>query len=160
MRVIQIRQRILWRLVDSILYQILYPDERALRYFAVDDRLRPIDPSVLSRMADIAHERNQKDRPKFNVISDLTTAVHIGDLVEVDRTDLTKTSWRIVELEDGKMNAILSSAIEEIGTAPSEQDFDNLRSVHGDAAARQAKRMVRQRAREDSFGPSWKLTRA
>ena len=33
----------------------------------------------------------------------------------------------------------------------SEQDFDTLRTVHGDAAARQARRMLRQRAREENF---------
>lgn len=151
LRAIQTRQRVLRRLIDSILWQILYPDERALRYFAVDNRLRPIDPPVLMRMAGIAHHRNREDRLKFNVVSDLTTAVHIGDLVEVDRTNLTKTSWRVVELKEGKMNAMLSSSIEERGGALSEQEFDILRTVHGDAAARQARRMLRQRAREESF---------
>ncbi len=77
LRVIQTRQRILRRLIDSILWQILHPEERALRYFAVDDRLHPIDPPVLMRMADIAHQRNHKDRLKFNIVCDLTTAVHI-----------------------------------------------------------------------------------
>lgn len=150
-RVIQTRQRILRRLIDSILWQILYPDERALRYFAVDDRLRPIDPPVLMRMADIAYQRNREDRLKFNIISDLTTAVHIGDLVEVDRTNLAKTSWRVVELKEGRMNAVLSSTIEAKGGSLSEQDFDTLRTVRGDAAARQARRMLRQRAREEGF---------
>src|SRR5207245_7159407 len=102
LRVIRTRQRVLRRLIDSILWQILYPEERALRYFAVDDRLHPIDPPVLMRLADIAHQRNREDRLKFNVVCDLTTAVHIGDLVEVDRTNLTKASWRVVELKDGK----------------------------------------------------------
>ena len=76
-------------------------------------------------MADIAHQRNREDRLKFNVVCDLTTAVHIGDLVEVDRTNLTKPSWRVVELKEGKMNAVLSSTIEEQGGSLSEQDFDD-----------------------------------
>jgi hypothetical protein len=150
LRVIRTRQRVLRRLIDSILWQILYPDERALRYFVVDDHHRPIDPPVLMRMVDIAHKRNREGRLKFNVVSDLTTGVHIGDLVEVDRTDLTKRSWRVVELKEGKMNAVLSSAIEEKGGALTDQEFDALRTVRGDAAARQAKRMLRQRAREAS----------
>jgi hypothetical protein len=139
------------RLIDSLLWYVLGPDERALRYFAIDDRLRPIDPPVLKRVADIAHQRNREDRLKFNVICDLTTAVHIGDLVEVDRTDRTKASWRVVELKEGKMNAVLSSAIEGKTEPLSEYDFDTLRTTHGDAAARQARRMLRQRARKDEF---------
>src|SRR3990170_2626170 len=151
LRVIRTRQLILRRLIDSILFQALYPDERALRYFAVEDRLHPIDPPVLMRMADVAHQRNREDRLKFNVVCDLTTAAHIGDLVEVDRTNLSKASWRVVELKGGRMNALLSKTIEEKGGSVTEQDLDTLKAAHGTAAVRQAKRMIRQRDRQDSF---------
>lgn len=151
LQVMRARQQVLRRLIDSILFQILFPDERALRYFAIEDRLHPIDPPVLMRMAEIAHQRNNEDRLKFNVISDLTTAVQIGDLVEVDRTNRAKTSWRVIELKEGKMNTVLSSLIEEKGGSLTDQDFATLKATHGEAAARQARRMLRQREREESF---------
>src|SRR5437899_969879 len=68
LRAIQARQLVLRRLIDSILFTVLYPETRALRYFSVDDRLHQIDPPVLLRAAEIAHERNREDRLKFNVV--------------------------------------------------------------------------------------------
>ena len=73
LRVLDNRQLVLRRVIDSILFQMLMPETRALRYFSLESRMRPIDPVVLERTVQIAHQRNQTDRLKFNVVCDLTT---------------------------------------------------------------------------------------
>ena len=112
--------------------------------------LEPFEPH-LKRTAQAAHELNAADRLKFHVICDLTTGVYIGDLVQVDRSTLTGRSWRVVELKEGRMNDLLASTIEEKGGELSPADLEEVRQSLGDAAASQATRMLRQRARTEAF---------
>lgn len=150
-RVLNHRQLVLRRLIDSILFQMLMPETRALRYFSLENQMRPIDPIVLKRTVAIAHRRNQSDRLKFNVVCDLTTVAHIGDLVEVDRPARGGSSWKVIELKEGRINELLSSAIEEKQGTLSEEDLGRLRTQLGRPAEQQAKRMLRQRSRQEEF---------
>lgn len=151
LRVLHHRQLVLRRLIDSILFQTLMPETRALRYFSLESQMRPIDPTVLKRTAEIAHRRNQADRLKFNVVCDLTTVAHIGDLVEVDRPVQGGSSWKVIELKEGRINELLSSTIEEKHWALSDEDLRILRTQLGRPAEQQAKRIMRQRSRQEEF---------
>jgi hypothetical protein len=83
LRVVEARQRVLRRLMDAILFQVLYPEHRASRYFAAQTGMQAIDPVVLRRTADIAHRRNADDRLIFHLVSDMTTVAQVGDLAFV-----------------------------------------------------------------------------
>lgn len=150
-RVIRNRQVVLRRVIDAILFQVLYPEHRAIRYFSTEKRLRDIDPEVLRRTADTAYRLNRADRLKFNVICDLTTMAHVGDLVEVDRSDLVPGKWQVIELKDGRMNKILSNILAQKRQPLSHTDFNNLTQSLGNKAAQQAQRMLRQQDRIDNF---------
>lgn len=93
------RQLVLRRLMDAILFQVLYPDHRATRYFATQTRTQPIDPDVLRRTAETAHRRNREDRLKCHAICDLTSIAQIGDLIRVDRS-IPTGGWTIIELKE------------------------------------------------------------
>ncbi len=150
-RALHNRQVVLRRLIDAILFQILYPEHRALRYFSIEKRLRRIDPMVLRPAAETAYRLNRNDRLKFNIICDLTTMAHIGDLVQVDRSNLVPGRWRVIELKDGRMNEKLSNIFHQKEYCLTEEDFNKLADSFGDKAAQQARRMLRQRAREENF---------
>ena len=147
-KVLQARQLVLRRLVDSIARVILHPDEWALKHLALEDRVKRFDPKDLTQTIREATKRNKSDRMKFNLVCDLTTGIHIGDLIEVDRSARGKRSWQLIELKQGKINAILTSAIEEKQGQLSDEDLDHLRAALGDKAEKQARRMLRQRSRQ------------
>jgi hypothetical protein len=150
-RVLRQRQLILRRLIDSILFTMLVPNEWVLRHFRLDNQIRPIDPEVLRKTIIAATERNREERLRFSIVSDLTTAVQIGDLVEIDRSTLTGRSWRVVELKTGKINEILSDLIEQKQGKVSDEDKAMLRNLLGPKAVGQINRMLAQQSKQKSF---------
>jgi hypothetical protein len=145
------RQIILRRLIDSILFTMLAPNEWVLRHFSLSDQIHRVDPRILERTIEIATERNREERLIFSLVGDLTTAVQVGDLIEIDRSNLAKRSWRIVELKEGRVNEVLSSLIEEHGGELTEQDLSILRESSGPEAVKQVKRMLAQQNRQKGF---------
>ena len=68
----------------------------------LDFRITPIQPAVLERSVKFASQRNAEDRAKFYLVSDLSTVVQIGDLVEQNLHERGLRKWHILELKDGK----------------------------------------------------------
>lgn len=153
LKILRARQLVLRRLIDSVLWAMLAPseDQWALRHMWVEHKIRRIEPEILKRTIDQAVARNKSDRLKFSVVCDLTTAAQVGDLIEIDRSALSKSAWRVIELKDGKVNALLTSAIEEKGEAFSKRDWNELQTKHGERAVGQARRMLRQRDRQSEL---------
>ena len=147
-RVLRHRQLVLRRLIDSILFTMLVPNEWVLRHFRLSDQIHPIDPVVLRKTIEMATERNREERLRFSIVSDLTTAVQIGDLIEIDRSSLTGRSWRIIELKTGRVNEILSSLIEQRQGVISNEDRDVLQNSLGPKAVKQVTRMLAQQDRQ------------
>jgi hypothetical protein len=141
------RQLILRRLVDSILYTLIRGENWLLRRLTVDLQIHSIDPSVLRKTIQVAVDRNREDRLKFNLVSDLSTVVQIGDLLEVDVTAQDDRKWKVVELKEGKINKVLAQIIEHEGASLSESALNSMKELVSDTAPKQAKRMLRQRTR-------------
>lgn len=151
LKVLKERELVLRRIVDAILITILRFEIWILRRVIVEDRIRRVDPKVLSDTCRIASHRNSESRYRFSVISDLTTVVQIGDLVEVDLTPGTKNGWKIIELKKGKMNEILSGILEERSAGSFDQVVEEVRSSLGPYAAKQARRILAQEKRMKDF---------
>ena len=132
-RILRNRQITLRRLVDSILYAIIRAQSWLLRRFTMDLRIRPIDPVVLERTIQVAVARNRENRLKFNLVSDLSTVVQIGDLVEVDLTARKDRKWAVIELKQGRVNELLAGMIGEKETLEAE-DFESIKKLVGDTA--------------------------
>lgn len=145
--VLRNRQIVLRRLVDSILYTIIRAESWILRRLTVDLQIHPIDPVVLERTTQLAVERNRENRLRFSVVSDLTTVVQIGDLVEIDMMTPGSRKWAVIELKEGKVNELLSRMIHEKGEALTDEDFELMRQLASDKAPKQAQRMIRQQTR-------------
>lgn len=147
-KVLQARQLVLRRLVDSIAAAILHPNEWAMKHLSLEDKIKRVEPKNLALTVQEAARRNKSDRMKFNLVCDLTTGIHIGDLIEVDRSAMDKRSWELIELKEGKVNAILTNAIEEKHGELAEEDLNHIKATLGEKAEKQAKRMLRQRSRQ------------
>ncbi|MGE0273787.1 MAG: hypothetical protein AB7P84_21160 [Alphaproteobacteria bacterium] len=150
-RALRNRQLVLRRVLDAILFQVLWPEHRASRYFATEDRLHDIDPVVLRRTARDAFRLNREDRMKFHVICDLTTIAQIGDLVRVDRNDPRSRQWAVIELKEGMMNEVLTGTLAARSHEHAEEDYREIAEKIGEKAVRQTQRMARQVARTENF---------
>lgn len=95
----------------------------------------------------MAADRNRENRLKFNFVSDLTTVVQIGDLVEVDATARKDRKWTVIELKEGRVNELLTGMITEKEATLAEKDFESMKELVGDTAPKQAQRMLRQQRR-------------
>lgn len=148
-RVLRDRQLALRRIVDTMVYTMLGEDEWVIRRLG-DDKIRSIDPQVLDRTLKVASVRNEQSRYNFSVVSDLSTAVHIGDLFEISFRAGERRAWKILELKEGKVNTLLSEILGE-KTSLTEEDLISLNQRLDKSKVKQAERMVRQRATRYQF---------
>lgn len=150
LKILQTRQLVLRRLIDSILWSVLSPkgDQWAMRHLSIEGGMKRIEPGIVRRLVEVATTRNRLDRLKFNLICDLTTGAQVGDFIEIDRSTLSECSWKVVELKEGRVNAILTSAIKEREGKLSEEDLRGIERDLGNYAIGQARRMLRQRSRQ------------
>jgi len=145
-RVLKARQLALRRIMDAVLFTTLQYKTWIIRRLMIEDKPRRIDCDVLGRTLKIATERNREDRMNFNVISDLTTCIHVGDLCELTLSGPNR-GWRIIELKEGQMNAVLEGLIEQSGGTLSDEELSRIEKSMGHHSRRQAQRMVRQQQR-------------
>jgi len=147
-RVLQARQLVLRRVVDAILFTTISNRTWVVRRLMIEDKPRRVDRDVLARALEVATERNKEDRMNFNVVSDLTTCVHVGDLCELTLSGPNK-GWRIIELKEGRMNAVLHGLIEDAGGALSDERLSEIEKALGPHSRKQVQRIVRQRRRRE-----------
>jgi hypothetical protein len=147
LRILQDRQIVLRRLIDSILYTIVGAKTWVIRRFLQEYRIRPINPETLGTTVEFASCLNRQERMSFNLVADLTTVVQIGDLISIEIAELGRAKWTIVELKEGRMNEILSGIIEGSHGSITSDDRQLIKTALGDHALKQAQRMMRQRSR-------------
>lgn len=143
-RVMQARQLVLRRLMDAILNTMVNYQTWIMRRFSLDYEVHRVDPNVLRHTLDIATQRNHEDRTTFSLVTDLTTFVHLGDLLEISLSPETGGKWKVVELKGGKVNEVLSGFLEKRDFSVGEGDSETLRAQLGNHAPRQAARIARQ----------------
>ena len=141
------KQLILRRAADAILYHLIAQKNWVLRRVILENRVREIDPRVLARTLETATEMNRNDRETFNLITDLTTAVHVGDLVQISFRE-EERRWKLIELKEGKFNDLLQEVIKDKPPEEIEADKSRIAEQLGEKAVTQLNRMLRQQQRE------------
>lgn len=137
-------QIILRRLQDAILAHAVLKEPWILRRMQISDQIARVDPEVVRRTLEVASERNREDRSSFHVISDLTTAVQIGDLIRIQMNS-EGHQWEVLELKEGCTNQTLGEVIRAHAEREAlDQATQNLSKKQAD----QLRRMLRQKARE------------
>lgn len=143
LRIIQGRQLVLRRIIDTMVYSIIAPDDWIMRRLGGDEP-RSIDPRILERTLRYANVRNEESRYRFAVVSDLSTLIHMGDLFEVSWPPNEEKKWKIIELKEGRINSLLTGILGEKAGDLSQEDIEKIESLLGRDAVKQAKRMQRQ----------------
>jgi len=143
--IVRRRQLIVRRMLDAIVYFMCGQYVVFIRRLALRDDVRPIDPEGLAHIVELAGRLNEQDPKSVYLAADLTTSVHIGDLVQIEADSPLRWCVRILEVKEGNINRILA---EKLAAGESPED---LGGDMGDKAARQAERMLRQQRRLEGF---------
>ena len=80
---VEIRQVVLRRLADTILYHLFKMQNWIPRRMMLEYRIHDIEPDTLRKTVEMASDLNRGERLDFHLAADLTTTVHVGDLVKV-----------------------------------------------------------------------------
>lgn len=141
-----------WRLlhirkvVDAIAYTILGGQSYVIRRLSTHGGPPALDMRVLQQANEEARRRNRLSRLTFSLLADLTTSIHVADLLTIDfRVHPAKVDF--VELKTGRVNTMLLSQLEHY--EPTEEAISNIDDDSAIAVQHkaQAKRMLRQRLR-------------
>jgi hypothetical protein len=140
------RELLLRKVIDGILYTMVRMQTWITRRIVLHDKPPALHFAAIAQAKRLVDEMNAQDRMTFAVLSDLTTFVHIGDAVQVDRKD-GGNRLRFIEFKEGAVNKLLT---EQLQNSPAKTE--SLEQIKKDPAInpshqRQAARMMRQRIR-------------
>lgn len=139
--IVRNRQFLLRRILDAVVYVLCDQYVWFIRRLAVDDRVRSIDSDTLPQLVEEAARLNQRDPTTFYLVADLTTAVQLGDFLEVSVDTHFRRRMRLVEVKQGEVNKVI---VERLVEHTSAEDF---REAMGEKVAQQGERIQRQQRR-------------
>lgn len=145
--IIENRIIVLRRLIDSIAYTLFQGKPWIARRFVLDGiKIRDINTDAMQLSLNRATVFNNRDKQTFSLVTDLSTFIDVGDLIQINYRD-RPPSWKIIELKEGKVNALLHDILREEGEDLSERKIKEIEKEISSSAGRQIKRMVKQRKR-------------
>lgn len=150
LRILGNRQKVLRKIIDAILFATIEHNLWVIRRLCLESQVRRVNTKTILKMLNLASDLNSKSRYKFYLVTDLTTFVHLGDLVEVDFSGDEK-KWRIIEIKEGKMNKTLLDIIQDRDVQLSPDETKTIEVKYGHHAAKQVKRMITQKRRITEF---------
>lgn len=140
------RELLLRKVIDGILYTMVRMQTWITRRIVLHDEPPALDFAAIAQAKKLVDEMNTQDRMTFAALADLTTFVHIGDAVQVDRKD-GGSRLRFIEIKEGAVNELLTEQLQHYPV-----NTESLAQIKQDPAInpshqRQAVRMMRQRIR-------------
>lgn len=140
------RQLALRKIADAMAYTMAEGQAHLIRRFATNRAAGDVPLDKLPEYLAAAQRLNAESRMTFALLADLTTFVHVGDLLRIDvRTKPAVLTH--IELKTGPVNAALLRALEETAATPESIAAIPRRRDINRAHVRQAQRILRQRLR-------------
>lgn len=136
------RQLALRRIEDYIYFMLLNREAHRYKRFLAHRKLQSVDPDVLRETLSFAETRNSETPLRFTLVADLTTGMHMADLIEIDRSN-PEPEISIIEMKTGETNRVL---LEILSKKPDKAAIQQLDSM-GPKAWQQLERMMRQHRR-------------
>jgi len=113
------------------------------RRFVLQENVNQINIDAIRANCDLVFRKNNGNRLVFCVLSDLTTFVHVGDLLEIDFSSDSK-SWRIIELKTGVINNKLEDVL-----AMNKESFEEAKALLSKNEKDQLNRIIKQKDRSN-----------
>ena len=140
------RELALRRIIDAIAFTALKTESHVARRFVLHDRITDLDLEAILKAKISADKMNRESRLTFSLLADLSTFIHVGDILRIDfRKSPAEVS--IIELKTGKVNSLLLSQIENYQPTKKSLELLDKDPLIDKKYVPQAKRMLRQRIR-------------
>ncbi len=142
----QFRELLLRKVMDGIALTMLQGKTHVMRRLCLHDKAPSLSKTVVQEALNVANKMNRESRQTFTLLADLTTFIHVTDLIRVDFRSFP-ASVSLIELKSGKVNNLLLAQLENY-----EPKIESLKALENDplidkAYLPQATRMLRQKIR-------------
>ncbi len=135
------------RIVDAIVFTLFgYKPWVARRFVLHELIIREVDADAIKAALKEATYLNDKDKLTFSLVTDLSTFIDVGDLIQIN-FHKSPAEWEIIELKKGRVNKILGDIIDREGENLSEKRLKEIKDEISSHAPKQISRMVKQRVR-------------
>jgi hypothetical protein len=140
------KEHVLRRVIDGVAFMMLKTDSHVMRRLVLHDSAPPIDLATVRAAQVEANRLNGESRLTFALIADLTTFIHVADLLRIDfRNGLPRIT--LIELKTGRVNSMLLEQLEHYQPEPSSIDRVRHANDIDNRHRKQAERILRQRIR-------------
>lgn len=139
------RELLVRKVIDGLLFTMVAMQTWITRRVSLHDTPPALDFAVIERALATAERLNSADRLKFAVVADLSTFVHVCDLVQA--APLESPSLKFIELKGGRVNEVLTEQLNAYPPVPESLDALKEDPAVAPRHRKQAERMLRQRIR-------------
>jgi hypothetical protein len=140
-------QLLLRKIIDGVTVALFRAESHVIRRLSFHRRPPKISFETLRQTLESATALNSKSRLTFALVADLTTFVHVCDIIQIDfRRDQRRVS--MIELKSGKVNELLLKQLESY--TPSRESIATISADPLVAESKyrpQAERILRQKLR-------------
>ncbi len=140
------KERVLRRLIDGIAFTMLKTESHVARRLVLHDLPQTFNLATIRAAQAEANRLNSESRLTFALVADLTTFIHVADLLRVDFRRLP-ARVTLIELKTGRVNTMLLEQLKNYEPEPSSIDRLRDRKDIDDRYRKQAERMLAQRIR-------------
>jgi len=140
------RELLLRKVIDGIIFTMLRQQTYVTRRISLHDDPPNLDFKVIDKAMAIVDQLNSEDRLTFAALADLSTFVHICDVVRIDRRS-GGHGISFIELKEGRVNAIVAKHLEKYAATPEALDEIKVDQEIAPEHRKQAQRMQKQRIR-------------
>ena len=141
----EFRSLLLRKVLDAIVYTIFSEQLHVLRRFVLHNFPPHLNIDEAKKLLMIANKYNAESRQIFAIVSDLTTCVHVGDIVLIDHRGRPKIE--LIEIKSGAVNTILTDFLDHFEN--SNKVLNSLKECPAipEQFRKQTLRMMKQRIR-------------
>jgi len=143
------RELVFRKIMDGIAYILLQKKFWIARRLIYHYQAPPVTPEALRDAFPYAQANNVNDRQTFSLLADLTTFIHLCDIIRISFRPLPQIEY--IELKTGRINVTLAHKLQD--TPPI---MESLETIKNDPTIEQrikpqAMRMLRQKIRMSDF---------
>ncbi|MGR3302181.1 MAG: hypothetical protein ACUZ8I_06725 [Candidatus Scalindua sp.] len=140
------RQILYRKIVDAIAFVLLNHKSYVIRRLSIHDIPPHVDIDTLVSTVKYANKLNRESRDSFALVADLTTFIHVADILRIDfKNNDPRVS--LIELKTGRINTMLLSELEKYEVSKESLDLIDRSKEIDITHKKQAKRMMRQKIR-------------
>ncbi len=143
--VIEDRQLVFRRLMDGILWVLIWPQRWLLRRLRLEGDIRGVNAGTINPLLEAVNREHSKPDETFLLVCDLTTVAQLGDVI-IAQWNPKSNAMKIVaaELKVGPTNKLLHKLLHDSDLPDLNATISKISEDLGSKAAQQATRMARQ----------------